>query len=261
MKSKEILPREILISLSIKFNGDWDLIYQSLKLQKDYDDEQEILRNCQNLKCKAVTIMDPEYPKQLYRVSKPPFVLFYEGDLSLIQNTENCIAVIGSRHPTSFGVEATTNLVKNLPQKVVVISGLAIGVDTIAHETAINSWHKTVAVLGSGPDICYPTRNQKLYEQIKRDHLLITEYPPGATPDNLNFPKRNRIVAGLSKSVLVTEAALRSGTLITVGAAANLGIDVLCVPSTDLGNSGTNYCIKQGAFLVETSDDVNIFYR
>ena len=254
-------PREILISLSIKFGGDWDLIYQSLKLKKDYEDEQEILENCQNLKCKAVTIMDPEYPEQLNRVAKPPFVLFYEGDLSLIQKTENCLAVIGSRHPTTYGIEATSNLVKNLPQKVVVVSGMAIGVDAIAHESAINSWHKTVAVLGSGIDICYPTRNYKLYEMIKRDHLLLSEYPPGVVPNNPNFPKRNRIVAGLSKAVLVTEAALQSGTLITVGIAAALGIDVLCLPSADLGNSGTNYCIKQGAFLVETSDDVNVFYR
>ena len=254
-------PREILISLSIKFGGDWDLIYRSLKLKKDYEDEQEILENCQKLKCKAVTIMDPEYPEQLNRVPKPPFVLFYEGDLSLIQNTNNCIAVIGSRSPTSFGIETTTNLVKSLPNRVVVVSGMAIGIDTIAHEAAMNSWHKTVAVLGSGIDVCYPTRNYKLFEKIKSDHLLISEYPPGIAPNIPNFPKRNRIVAGLSKSVLVTEAGLQSGTLITVGVAANLGIDVLCLPSTDLGNSGTNYCIKQGAFLVETSDDVNIFYR
>ena len=254
-------PREILISLSIKFGGDWNFIYHSLKLKKDYEDEQEIKNNCQNLKCKAVTIMDPEYPEQLHRVPKPPFVLFYEGDLSLIQNTNNCISVIGARHPTAYGIENTKTLVNSLPKKVVVVSGMAIGIDTIAHETAMSSGHKTVAVLGSGIDVCYPTSNYKLFEKIKQNYLLLSEYPPGVMPENLNFPKRNRIVAGLSKSVLVTESALKSGTLITVGVAIRMGVDVLCLPSTDLGNSGTNYCIKQGAFLVETSDDVNLFYR
>lgn len=254
-------PREILISLAIKFGGDWNLIYHSLKLKKDYEDEQEVLDNCRSLKCKAVTIMDKEYPEQLNRVPKPPFVLFYEGDLSLIQNTDDCIAVIGSRRPTTFGIEHTINLVKNLPQKVVVVSGMANGVDTIAHETAIRSWHKTVAVLGSGIDVCYPSNNEKLFGILKEQHLVITEYPPGTPPNSANFPKRNRIVAGLSKSVLVTEASIPSGTLITVGVAAELGLDVLCLPSADLGHSGTNFCIKQGAFLVETSDDVNIFYR
>ena len=253
--------REILISLAIKFGGDWDLIYQSLKLKKDYEDEEEVLNNCKNLKCKAVTIMDKEYPKQLNRVPKPPFVLFYEGDISLIQDTDNCIAVIGARHPTPYGIEHTFNLVKNLPQKVVVVSGMAIGIDTVAHETAIRSWHKTVAVLGSGIDVCYPTSNQRLYEWMKEKLLVVSEYPSGVAPDPANFPKRNRIVAGLSKAVLVTEAARISGTLITVGVAAELGLDVLCLPSQDLGNSGTNFCIKQGAFLVETSDDVNSFYH
>lgn len=253
-------PREILISLAIKFNGDWDLIYQSLKLKKDYEDEEEVLKNCRDLKCQAVTIMDDGYPEQLKQVAKPPFVLFYEGDLSLANRKQDCIGVIGTRHPTNYGTNVTTKMVNNLPKHVVVVSGMAIGVDTVAHKTAISSGHKTIAVLGSGIDVCYPVRNQDLYEEIKERNLLISEYPPGVMPIDSNFPPRNRIIAGLCKTLLVTEAGIQSGTLITVRAAINIGVDVLCVPSSDLGNSGTNYCIKQGAFLVETFDDVNYFY-
>ena len=252
--------REILISLAIKFAGDWDLIYRSLKEKKYYEDESEVLRNNQNLKCKAVTIMDPEYPLQLQKVARPPFVLFYEGDISIIQKTKNCIGVIGAREPTDYGIENTIHLVGRLPNRVVVVSGLARGIDAIAHKSAIKSFHKTVAVLGSGIDVCYPFSNLELFEEIREKHLLISEYPPGVSPDPTRFPARNRIVAGLSKAILVTEASRISGTMITVGVAVNLGIDVLCVPSSNLGNSGTNYCIKQGAFLVETSDDVNDFF-
>ncbi len=188
-------PREILISLAVKFDGDWILIYHSIKLKKYYEDEEEVLRNCRNIKCKALTIMDPEYPQQLKQVKKPPFVLFYEGDISLIQNTFNCIGVIGSRHPTDFGINNTIKMVKNLPNQVIVVSGMAIGIDTVAHETAISSHHKTIAVLASGVDVCYPVRNQDLYDTIKERHLLISEYPPGIPPIETNFPLRNRIIA------------------------------------------------------------------
>ena len=252
--------REILISLAIKFGGDWNLIYQSLKLKKDYEDEEEVLESYRNLQCQAITIMDEEYPEQLKRVKKPPFVLFYKGDISLIKNTNDCIGVIGSRHPTDYGVSNTKNMVSHLPDRVVVVSGMAIGIDTVAHKAAISSGHKTIAVLGSGIDVCYPVSNQELYEEISNCNLVLSEYPPGVAPNIPFFPARNRIIAGLSKSLLVTEAGLKSGTLITVGIAAQLGLDVLCVPSSDLGNSGTNYCIKQGAFLVETFDDVNYFF-
>lgn len=253
-------PQEILISLAIKFGGDWDLIYQSLKLKKDYEDEQEVLENCRNLNCQAVTIMDPEYPDQLKKVRKPPFVLFYKGDISLIKDTDECLGVIGSRHPTRYGITNTQNMVANLPDQVVVVSGMAIGIDTVAHKSAISSNHKTVAVLGSGIDVCYPVSNQRLYEDLANYNLVLSEYPPGTPPCIPFFPARNRIIAGLCKSILVTEASLKSGTMITVGIASQLGIDVMCVPSCDLGNSGTNYWIKQGAFLVETFDDVNYFF-
>ena len=254
-------PQEILISLAIKFGGDWNLIYQSLKRKTDYEDEEEVLQNCRNLKCHAITIMDPEYPEQLKKVRKPPFVLFYMGDISLIKNTNDCIGVIGSRHPTEYGILNTQKLVSHLPEQVVVISGMAIGIDTIAHKSAINSNHKTVAVLGSGIDICYPVSNQSLYDKLADQQLIISEYPPGVAPNIPFFPARNRIIAGLSKSLLVTEAGLKSGTMITVGIAIQIGVDVLCLPSSNLGNSGTNYCIKQGAFLVETFDDVNYFFN
>lgn len=253
-------PRNILISLAIKFNGDWNRIYKSLKLRTDYEDEEEIIRNCQSLQCKVVTIMDEDYPQQLNYVIKPPFVLFYYGDLSLTSNLNKCIGVVGSREASPFGLSTTQKLVNGLPKDVNVVSGLAYGVDSMAHKAAIESGHKTIAVLGSGIDICYPSINIDLYEEIKRNHLVISEYPPGSTPNNQNFPIRNRIIAALSKCLLVTEAKVRSGTMITVGISLALGRDVLCIPSINLGDSGTNLCIKQGAFLVETSEDINAFF-
>ena len=253
-------PREILISLAIKFSGDWNLIYQSLIRKENYEDEQEVLDNCRNLKCQAVTIMDQEYPAQLKRVQRPPFVLFYYGDISIIQNTRDCIGVIGSRHPTRYGISNTQKLVSNLPKQAVVVSGMAIGIDSVAHKSALSSGHKTVAVLGSGIDVCYPTSNQDLYDDISQSNLVLSEYPPGTPPCIPFFPARNRIIAGLSNSLLVTQATVKSGTMITVEVALQLGLDVMCLPSSDLGNSGTNYCIKQGAFIVETFDDVNYFF-
>ena len=149
----------------------------------------------------------------------------------------------------------------NLAKDLTVVSGLAYGVDSIAHKTAIESGHRTIAVLGSGIDVCYPSINTKLYEEIKEKHLVLSEYPPGVSPDQGNFPVRNRIISALSKCLLVTEAKIRSGTMSTVGVSLALGRDILCLPSINLGESGTNLCIKQGAILVETSKDVNAFFE
>lgn len=253
-------PRDILIHLAVKFKGNWDEIYRSIKTHKNYEDEQEVLDTCRNLKCNVITIMDEEYPENLKKVYKPPFVLFYMGDMLLIQNSNRSIAVIGSRQPKEYSVNHTTTLVSGLPKDVVVVSGLAYGIDSVAHRSAIDSHHKTVAVLGSGIDICYPSINKDLFDEISESHLLISEYPPGVEPNPSYFPARNRIIACLAKCVLVTEAKIKSGTMITVGVALTLGRDVLCLPSEDLGNSGTNLCIKNGAFLVETCDDVNQFF-
>ena len=137
---------------------------------------------------------------------------------------------------------------------------MARGIDTIAHESAIHSHHRTCAVLGSGFNHCYPAINELLFEYLKKYELVVSEYPPEVPPSPEKFPLRNRIIAGLSQKLLVTYAKRISGTSITIGFAVSMGRDVLCVPSNELTNSATNLAIKQGAYLVEDSDDINQFF-
>ena len=254
-------PRKILISLAIQYDGDWNSIRQAIS-DKSYLAEPDFIeKRAANLRCGAITILDENYPKQLFNLWKPPFVLFYYGDISLLNSFDNSLAVIGTREPSSEGIEATRSIFNNINKDIVIVSGLAAGIDAEAHRLAIEKGHKTIAILGNGIDFCYPSINRSLYYKIRREHLVLSEYPPGTPPDRVLFPARNRIIAGLSKCILVTEANLRSGTMITVGLGLTIGRDILCVPSSNLGQSGTNLCIKDGAYLVETSEDINAFYR
>lgn len=251
-----IKSRDMLACLAVLENGDWDHIYQRVK-QKDAPLPEEVERIVKSIPTGFITMEDPEYPKQLLEVYKPPFVLFYQGDISLLTNPEQkMIAVIGSREYSSYGEEATKKIVSQISKDYPIVSGLAKGIDAIAAKEAINCGGKTIAVIGSGLNICYPEENYELYLEIKRNHLLLSEYPFGVSPDRSHFPMRNRIIAGLSDSVLVTEAGRNSGTCITVAIALQTGRDILCVPYPYDGDSTCNRLIKEGAFLVENGDDV-----
>ena len=247
--------REVLIYLSIKFQGDWDKIYHFICEQKKVDSD-EVRAAIDNLSCQAVTMVDEEYPQQLRRISKPPFVLFYIGDYSLTSDVNKNIAVIGSRECTKYGVKHTRRIVKGICEHLNIVSGMAIGIDSIAQEECLKNNGKTIAVLGSGIDVCYPISNKELYEMIKDVGLVISEFPPGTEAIPSNFPKRNRIIAGLSKALLVTEAYRQSGTMITVYVALQIGIDVCCIPYPAGHESACNYLIGQGAYLVENAKDV-----
>lgn len=133
---------------------------------------------------------------------------------------------------------------------------MALGIDTVAHRSALRNNGKTIAVLGSGIDYCYPKSNEDIYQLMKQDHLILSEYPKGLVPLKENFPKRNRIIAGLSGAVLVTEAKQRSGTMITVGHALEQGKDIFCIPSRITDYLGCNYLIQQGAKLVNNVNDI-----
>ena len=246
---------KILTYLAIKFHGDWDEIYKSIKERQEYPIE-EMEKVVSSIKCKAVTILDDDYPQWLKNIYKPPFVLFYYGDLSLAKDIENNLAVIGSREPTDYGKKITEYLVKDIRARYTIVSGLARGIDSIAHTAAIESGAKTIAVLGSGIDYCYPLRNKELYEEIKKNHLLISEYPGEEMPDPSHFPARNRLVASFCHGVLVTDAQIRSGTLITVEFALCTNKEVMCVPHRITDNSSCNRLIADGAFLVESAQDI-----
>jgi len=203
----------------------------------------------------VLTPLDKTYPERLRKIPDPPRTLYIKGsDFSLFGRPS--IAVIGSRKNTDYGRIVTQRLVRQLVENgFVIISGMARGIDTIAHEAALESGGKTIAVLGSGIDVIYPRENGELYQLI---HLVVSEFPPGTKPLKENFPQRNRLVAGLSNGVLVIEAAKRSGTLITARQAAEQGKEVFAVPGpiTSPLSEGTAWLIKQGAKLVYSLDDI-----
>ena len=257
-----MLPRNILIGLSLRHRGDWDKIYQSITFFKDYDEEEFLEKEIAKIECGILTILDEEYPQYLKEIFHPPFVLYYYGDISLIYDNKNNLSVIGTREPSVDGVNNTHKIIRSLKKEVVVVSGLAAGIDGEAHLAALYSKHPTIAVLGSGVNCPFPPQNKDLYYRIKRNprNLIISEYPPGIFPAAEQFPLRNRLISAFGKALLVTEAKRRSGTSITIAFALEQGRDILCIPSSNLNDSVCNACIKDGAFLVENDEDVNVFF-
>jgi DNA processing protein len=251
-----ITGRDVVIYFSVKYAGDWAKIYAAMQAREDFL-EQDVHKAVSGLKCKAITIIDEEYPAILKKIYKPPFVLFYYGDLTLAYELDHSIAVVGSRECSSYGLKMTTVITGELAKAgLYIVSGLAKGIDASAHWATINQGGRTIAVLGSGIENCYPKENIDLYNEIKNRHLLISEYPGQTNPDKENFPWRNRIIAALSKAVFVTEAHKRSGTLITVGYALYLGRDVFVIPHPIDTDTSCNQLIKDGATLVESAQDI-----
>ena len=245
---------EIILYFALKYAGDFDKIYQALERKEKVDDElKEHL--FKELKSKYTTIISDDYPAALKEINCPPFVLFYYGDLNLV-NTK-CIGVIGMRQPSDYGIEVTKTIVSKLVlENYTIVSGMALGIDAMAHQSAMNVLGKTIAVLGSGIDNCYPLKNKAIYEIMKVNQLVISEYPGNLIPKKINFPRRNRIISGLSESILVTEANERSGTMITVGHALEQGKDIYCIPNRINDSSGCNRLIQQGAKLVMDISDI-----
>ncbi|MFA7385104.1 MAG: DNA-processing protein DprA [Bacilli bacterium] len=247
--------RNILIFLSLKYQGDWDLIYSAISAREKLD-LNEVDQAIEKLPYQCLTLLDSQYPEILKRYHKPPFVLFYYGDISLLADSRQILAVVGSRKCSSYGQKATKSLVFSLASTQTIISGLALGIDTIAHEAAITAKGKTIAVLGSGIDYCYPKSNLLLYEKIKNHHLIISEYPDEVPPNSDHFPFRNRIISALSWGVLVPESKEKSGTSVTITHAIYQGKEVMCVPFPYDEDSYNNRLIKDGATLVESAEQV-----
>ena len=193
----------------------------------------------------------PDLPGQLRQLKDPPAGLFYQGDEKLIN--ERMIAVVGARKQTPAGAENCQQFAYQLAQSgLVIISGLASGADTTAHTAALAASERTVAILGQGLDTCYPKSNSGLQGEIKRKGLLLSEYAPSESVKAWQFPHRNRLISGLSDGVLVTEATIRSGSLITANLAAEQGKQVFAIPG-DIQNqmvSGCHHLIREGAQLV-----------
>lgn len=247
---------EILVYFSIKYGGDWDQIYAAINRKEKVDRElmEELLSKQKN---NYITILDSNYPSKLKSIYKPPFVLFYKGDISLVNTNNKMLAIIGSRKNTLYGKHVTEQLTKDIvKENIIVISGLAKGIDSIAHKTTLIENGKTIGVLGNGINIKYPLDNSSLQEEISNKGLIVSEYPDFIEAKKEHFPKRNRIIAGLCDAVLVTEANCKSGSMITVSRALELGKDIFCVPHVIGCASGCNMLIKEGAKLVESAQDI-----
>ncbi len=206
---------------------------------------------------RIITREDAEYPKSLLAIHDPPLVLYMRGELE--SRDGKAIAVVGTRRPTYYGKEVAARLAGQIAEAgYTVVSGLAAGIDTIAHRQAITMLGRTVAVIGSGLKHMYPASNKQLAEEIVGCGAVISEFPLDRKPDKTTFPIRNRIVTGLSTGVVVVEAGIKSGAMITARLAMEQGRNVFAVPGRidSALSSGTNGLIKQGAKLVENIGDI-----
>jgi DNA processing protein len=202
-----------------------------------------------------LTPADPSYPRLLWEIPDPPAVLHYRGNLDLLHSVDDdrAIALVGTRDPSEYGKRWTKRISQILSQQgLTLVSGLAMGVDAIAHQTAVDLRNPTIGVLGNGVDVIYPTQNRQLYEQMERGGLILSEYPSGMQPDRRHFPMRNRIVAGLCRATIVLEAGEHSGALITARLANDMGRDVFALAGS-LDNPQALGClnlISQGAQII-----------
>ena len=204
-----------------------------------------------------MTLNDSDYPPYLNEIYAPPPVLYIKGNRSVFK--KHAISVVGTRHPTSYGKQAAVSITTGLVEhNLAIVSGLALGIDTIAHETTIKNNGFTVAVLGSGIDKIYPRDNQVLAEKISQKGILVSEFPLGTAPEAFNFPRRNRIISGLSAAVLVVEAPERSGSLITAHYALQQGRDIFAVPGpiTSPLSAGTFNLLKDGAIPARSGKEI-----
>lgn len=197
-----------------------------------------------------------DYPQSLQNLSDKPLVLYVKGELP---QANYALAIVGSRRCTEYGVRAAACFAQAMTREgIPIISGGAKGIDTAAHEACLQAGGTTVAVLGCGLDIVYPSENAKLFARIAEQGALVTEYPPGVPPAAANFPARNRIIVGLSQAVLVAEAGKRSGAVLTANIAADEGREVYCVPGNifDGSSIGCHELIRTGAKLVDMPQDI-----
>ena len=220
--------------------------------------QEKLLERLRIEKAKLVTVFDEEYPKKLKEIDSPPYILYYKGSLEKINNIS--IAVVGSRKATAYGKWCAQKLTHELAEiGVNIVSGLAVGIDSIAHKAALEAGANTYGVIGCGINVVYPKRNAEMYRQIiEKGGAVISEYYFNIQPFAYNFHDRNRIISGLSEGVLVIEAQERSGTLITAGHAANQGREIFAVPGNidSLYSKATNGLIRDGAKLTASIDDI-----
>lgn len=209
----------------------------------------------------SISILDQEYPLALKEIYNPPALLFYQGNLDLLAKPR--LAIVGSRNCSDVGAKSVQKLIKELGNQFVIVSGLARGIDTCAHVASLKNGGTSIAVIGTGLDRYYPKENTKLQDYMAKNHLVLTEYVAGEQPLKFHFPERNRIIAGLAQGVIVVEAKMRSGSLITCERALEEGRDVFAVPGNILDgkSDGCHHLIQEGAKCVMTGLDILSEYQ
>ena len=242
-----MLKREDIAYYAYRYNGDWDAIAKAVSRN-----ETPVL---QDIHEPYITLLDENYPACLKQLQYPPWILFYRGDVSLLNKPMTTI--IGSRTLTPYGACMTVNCASILKERYVLVSGLAKGADALVHRTAFAGGH-TIGVIGSGFSRCYPPVNRPLYTEMAANHLILSEYPYPCGVRKEHFPWRNRILAALGSSLIVTQAALHSGTMITVSEALQLGRDIYCFPwpYEDACGAGCDRLIEEGAMVLYTEEQI-----
>lgn len=232
-------------------------------LRPDFSKISHLLGILNVNKVKVLTVESTEYPEMLYSLKNLPLVLYCRGNFVDL-NKVLCIASVGTRKPTPYGRKMTYKIVRELCEKgCVLISGMAQGIDAISHKAAIDGGYPTVAFIACGVDIIYPRINAQLFAAILKTGMIVSEYPVGTMPKNYYFPERNRLVAGVSRGLFVSEAGIKSGTSITISCAVSQGKDIFALP----GNADSpmseepNRLIKDGAYAVTDASDIIRHYE
>lgn len=209
------------------------------------------------LGARVLTRWDPDYPRNLKEIYDPPALLFVRGSFAEIDT--NAVAVVGTRNPTRYGVEMARRISSGLGRGgITLTSGLARGIDTVCHQTALEQRYRTIGVLGCGIDVAYPRENRSLIEEMSQSGVVVSEFRPGVVPHPTNFYRRNRIISGLSKCVVVVEASKNSGSLITARHAIDQNRDIFAVPGSVMNkrSEGPHSLLRQGAGLAESAEDI-----
>lgn len=241
----------------LKIEGLGEKVAREIKkgpLEKVVEKELSLLEKVEG---KILTLNDDHYPARLKEIYDPPPLIYMRGKIR--KEDELAVAIVGSRKTTSYGRWITEKIGQDLARHgVTVVSGMARGIDSVAHHGAIQGGGRTIAVLGCGIDVVYPPENRSLYDQIIEHGAVLSEFPMGSPPEGGHFPRRNRIISGLSIGTVIVQASADSGSLITANYALEQGREVFAVPGNvgAEGSRGTNRLIKEGAKLVESSEDI-----
>jgi len=232
--------KNLLINLAIDNAGDWNKICEDIKA-KNYNDGRSVGKNI-----RAITYLDTNYPDILKQAVKPPFVLFYEGSISLLDHLDNTFAVLGNRKSTVDGEMITSDIVYNNRDKILV-SGGSIGIQAAACRNAMELHVPIILILGCGIDCAYPNENKDIFDYARVNGLILSEYPFDTPPSPDYFPVRNRIIAALSKDLVVVEVSQNSGTMITITCALSMNKDIYVVPQPYNSDLYNNTLILEGA--------------